>query len=67
MGPTRLFSGMKLISWCVLSGFSWEGLPRRPILDLTVTGVGLAGRNYKAMCGWLLPVLDLEAIGLFSL
>lgn len=30
---------------------------------LPVTSPGLPGRNYKAICSWLLPLLDLEAHG----
>lgn len=53
----------KLASGFVVSDVSWEGLYCRPILALPVIGLPLSGRSLKALCDWLLPVLNLEVCG----
>lgn len=40
-----------------------RGSLHRSISAFPVTGLGLPGRSYRATCGWLLPMLDLEAYG----
>lgn len=39
----------------------WEGLLYRSSQLLPMNSLGLPGRNYKAIRGWLLPIMDLEA------
>lgn len=56
-----LWCGLRLASRCVVSGVSWEGFPCRPISALPVTGPRLSAMSHKTICGWLMPVLDLEA------
>lgn len=58
-----LWCGLRLGSRYVFSGASPEKLPGWPVSGLPVTGLGLPGSSYKAMCNWLLPVLDLETCG----
>lgn len=58
-----LYCRLKSASMCVGSGASWEGLPCRPRSATTYDFPALPGRSYKAVCGWLLSVLDLEANG----
>lgn len=55
--------GLKPASRCVVSGFSWLWLSCRPISALPVSRPRLPDRIYKAICGWMLSVLDLEAYG----
>lgn len=52
-----LWCGLKLAPECVLSVVTWEG----PISALPKTSPGLPGRNYNAICGLLLTMLNLEA------
>lgn len=54
-------------SGCVVSGVSWEEHPCRPISALPVTSLQLPSRSYKAICGQLLPMLDLEGCDSASL
>lgn len=55
-----LWYDLKLASGCVVSDVSWDGLPCRPISALPVTGLQLNSSSYKAVCGGLLLMLDLE-------
>lgn len=55
-----LCCGLRPESLCIFSGVSGEGLSCRQILVLPMNGTGLPGRKYKAVCGRLLPVLDME-------
>lgn len=58
-----LWYSLKLASGCFVSGVYWERLPCRPISALPITSLRLPGKSQKAICGWPLPVLDLEAHG----
>lgn len=58
-----LCCGLTPASRYVGSTAPWEGLPCRPKSAVAYDCPGLPGRSYKAIQGWPLPVLNLEASG----
>lgn len=62
-GCTTYGSSQVLLSKCVGSVAPWERLPSRPSSEAAFDCLRLPGRIYKAICGWLLPVLDLKESG----
>lgn len=59
-GCSAYGSSQVLLSKCVGSVAPWEGLPSRPSSEAAFDCLRLRGRIYKAIRGWLLPVLDLK-------